>query len=252
MTARRPALRRRPRVRAVLLVAYAATAGALLAGASSPVPGGSGGSGAGVLGRPVSAASALPPVVDPAADPAAAAGAAAGADQGAADPGAVPPAALGRAVPADPPFRPSLLVLPGGVRAPVVDVGLHPDGSLAIPDDPATVGRWDGGALAGDAFGGVVLAGHVDSARYGLGVMARLKALRTGDGVELRAADRVLRYRVTARRSVPQAELGGATDAFRQDVAPRLVLITCGGAFDPARHRYQDNLLVYADPVPGG
>ena len=240
MTASRPADRRRPRWRGALLAAYAAVTGGLLAGASQPGP--SLPPGPAVLGRPVSAASALPPAaVQPP-------GTAPGTDPGA----SIPPAALERAVPAASPFRPSLLVLPGGVTAPVVDVGLHLDGSLAIPDDPGTVGRWDGGALADDAFGGVVLAGHVDSARYGLGVMARLKGLRAGDVVELRTADRVLRYRVTGRRSVPQAELGDATDAFRQDVAPRLVLITCGGAFDPARHRYQDNLLVYADPVPGG
>jgi hypothetical protein len=161
----------------------------------------------------------------------------------------IPAAIVGRATAAAAAFEPTLLVLPGGRTAPILDSGVHSDGSLVIPDDPATVGWWDGGALAGDAFGSVVVAGHVDSARYGVGVMAQLKTLRTGDVVELRARGHSQRYRVTVRNELPQAELAARTDAFRQDIRPRLVLITCGGAFDPNRHRYQDNLIIFADPT---
>jgi len=31
--------------------------------------------------------------------------------------------------------------------------------------------------------------------------------------------------------------------------APRLVLITCGGRFDPVARSYEDNIVVYAEPV---
>jgi sortase (surface protein transpeptidase) len=103
--------------------------------------------------------------------------------------------------------------------------------------------------LAGDAFGSVVIAGHVDSAKHGLGVMAQLGKVRKGQVVELRSGGRRLRYQVTARMSLPQAQLAARADAFRQNVPPRLVLITCGGAFDSVRHRYQDNLIVYARPM---
>jgi hypothetical protein len=168
---------------------------------------------------------------------------------GARNSGAVPSARLARGTQAGNPFRPELLVLPDGAKASVTSSGLHPDGSLVIPDDPAVVGWWNGGALSGDAFGGVVLAGHVDSARYGLGAMAQLRTLKAGQIVELRAGTRRMQYRVTTRTSLPQAELAARTDAFRQDIPPRLVLITCGGAFDPVRHRYQDNLIIYARPV---
>ena len=197
----------------------------------------------GTLGRPVSAAPVVPPAT----------GAAAGRLPGARPdvaPGPVPSANVARVAPARTPFRPLVLALPGGSTAPVLDSGLHADGSLVIPDDPATVGWWDGGALAGDAFGSVVVAGHVDSARFGLGVMAQLKTLRVGQVVELRAGTRRVRYRISARVSLPQAELAARSDVFRQDIAPRLVLITCGGAFDPVRHRYQDNLILYASPLP--
>jgi hypothetical protein len=165
------------------------------------------------------------------------------------DAAAVPSANVGRVTEAAAPFRPALLALPGGRSATVLDSGVHTDGSLVIPDDPSTVGWWNGGALAGDAFGSVVVAGHVDSARYGLGAMAQLKTLKAGDVVELRTAGHSQRYRVSVRKELPQAELAGRTDAFRQDIPPRLVLITCGGAFNPDRHRYQDNLIIFADPV---
>jgi hypothetical protein len=169
--------------------------------------------------------------------------------RGRAVPSAVPSAQVGKGTAAGSPFRPTTLSLPGGPTAPVIASGVHQDGSLVIPDDPSTVGWWTGGALAGDPFGGVVLAGHVDSARYGLGVMARLKTLAVGQLVELRAGPLRMKYRVTVRREYPQAELVARSDAFRQDVPHRLVLITCGGAFDPVRHRYQDNVIIFADPL---
>lgn len=173
----------------------------------------------------------------------------AGAVQTAGPSSPVPSARVGRGTVAGSPFRPAQLMLPGGANATVRSSGVHPDGSLVIPEDPAIVGWWNGGALAGDAFGSVVIAGHVDSARYGLGVMAQLRTLTTGQIVELRAGARRQRYRVASRQSLPQAELAARTDAFRQDIPPRLVLITCGGAFDPVRHRYQDNIVIMAQPV---
>ncbi|MDQ1287521.1 MAG: hypothetical protein QG622_1086 [Actinomycetota bacterium] len=127
---------------------------------------------------------------------------------------------------------------------------MHPDGSLVIPDDPAVVGWWNGGARAGDAFGSVVVAGHVDSARFGIGAMVELATVRSGEVVELRGDGRRRRYRVTGRRFLPQADLANRTEVFRQDVPPRLVLITCGGRFDPVRHRYEDNVVVTAEPMP--
>jgi len=147
------------------------------------------------------------------------------------------------------PFRPTGLVLPGGTTAAVEAVGVHADGALVVPENPARVGWWNGGALAGEAFGSVVIAGHVDSRRYGLGALARLKSVRRGEVVTVTAGERSLRYRVVSTTRISQARLAGDVEFFRQDVPPRLVLITCGGAFDPRRHRYQDNLVIMAEPV---
>ena len=59
------------------------------------------------------------------------------------------------------PFVPERLVLWNGRTAPVLQSGVRADGSLVIPDDPGTVGWWTGGSQAGEAYGHVVVAGHL-------------------------------------------------------------------------------------------
>jgi hypothetical protein len=146
-------------------------------------------------------------------------------------------------------FRPTRLVLPGGRSAPVAAVGLHDDGSLVIPGDPRTVGWWSGGAQAGDRFGSVVVAGHIDTESRGMGVLAVLPTLRARQVVELAAGRRSIRYTVVSARLVPQAQLSRLGSLFRTTGDPQLVLVTCGGTFDPVRHRYADNYVVVARPA---
>ena len=142
---------------------------------------------------------------------------------------------------------PVSLELPG-VVAPVVPVGTGPDGALKVPDPPQTVGWWAPGALAGSGTGTVVVAGHVDSRLAGVGVLAVLPRLGPGDPVVLRGADgRGVDYRVAARREFGKAAL--PPDTFARTGPPRLVLITCGGRFDPVARSYEDNIVVYAEPV---
>jgi hypothetical protein len=192
----------------------------------------------GALGRPVAPAPVLP------AD-GSAAGSGAGPPQS-----VVPSASVGRELPARPAvFAPTRVVLPDGSAAPVVPVGLHPDGALVIPEDVRTVGWWTGGSEAGEAFGSVVVAGHVDSAAQGIGVFAALRRLTPGQVVELEGDARALRYRITSATQVPQAEISSRAGIFSVDGEPRLVLVTCGGPFDRERHRYQDNLVVVATPL---
>ncbi|MFL6093045.1 class F sortase, partial [Corynebacterium durum] len=162
-----------------------------------------------------------------------------------------PTAAVGPTYGATPaPFRPTRLVLPDGQSASVSAVGLHSDGSLVIPGDPRVVGWWTGGSMAGETFGNVVVAGHVDSASRGIGVLAALPGLHTGQVVKLTGGRRSARYRIVSARLVPQAQLSEAGGLFRTDGDARLVLITCGGPFDPVRHRYADNYVVVAQPLP--
>jgi hypothetical protein len=147
------------------------------------------------------------------------------------------------------PFVPTTIVLPSGHTAPVSPSGVLPDGSLVIPDRPDQVGWWDGGARAGDALGSLVIAGHVDSRTFGLGILAELKWVKAGSVIEVRAGSERQRYQVYQAVQVSQQSLATDDEFFRQDGPHRLVVITCGGPFDRSRHRYLDNYIVLARPI---
>jgi hypothetical protein len=172
---------------------------------------------------------------------------------GSADAGVVPTAAAVPAAAAVPNSAagtvPVAVALPDrSVSAPVVPTGTTPDGALVVPDPPTTVGWWSPGALAGATSGTTVLAGHVDSAAAGLGAFAVLRQVGVGERVELHGADgRTLAYRVVARRQLDKADL--PADLFARGGPSRLVLITCGGRFDRTTRHYNDNVIVYTEPV---
>ena len=135
-----------------------------------------------------------------------------------------------------------------GVDAPVVPVGVAADGALGIPTRPSVVGWWAGGSSPGRSGGATVLVGHVDSAATGPGALFRLEAIRPGAVVTVAAAGRTWRYVVQAVRAYPKATLPAAS-VFGQEVAPRLVIVTCGGPFDAATGHYLDNIVVWAVPA---
>ncbi len=148
------------------------------------------------------------------------------------------------------PARPVLMELPSlDLAARIAPVSVAAGGNLRVPEDPAVLGWWRSGARPGDDRGSIVIDGHVDSATQGLGTFARLQELELGDPVLTEsAAGKVRRYWVTGRRQYPKATLP-ADDVFSQDVQERLVLITCGGRFDPG-DGYADNVVVFAVPGP--
>jgi hypothetical protein len=145
-------------------------------------------------------------------------------------------------------FVPDEVALPGGISTSVLPATTV-DGQLQVPVRARYVGWWDGGAEAGDPFGSTVLAGHVDSKAEGLGFFARLLGVRRGEVVVLRGDGHTASYRVVAISSVRKDALVTTSGAFDQTVEHRLVLITCTGAYDPARGGYEDNLVVTALPV---
>ena len=135
------------------------------------------------------------------------------------------------------------------LRAATRPAGLAPDNrSLNLPPSARAVVWWAYGATPGAKNGTVLLAGHV-SWNGRAGVLAGLGKLRIGDQITVRRADGALvRYDVTGRRRVPKMSLA-QLGLFATAGAPRLVLVTCGGAFDPARHSYEDNVVVQARPA---
>jgi hypothetical protein len=149
------------------------------------------------------------------------------------------------------PRRPPVaLTLPGRASAQVIPEEVT-DGRLDLPASVSTIGWWSGGAALGEPRGSIVLAGHVDSAAQGLGYFAALRDLQPGDRVEVRGSDgQAWWFAVTGRRSYSKAR-GLPGPVFDQSVTTRLVLITCTGRFNRSRHSYEDNLVVFAVPVPG-
>lgn len=131
-----------------------------------------------------------------------------------------------------------------GVTSGLVDLGLNPDRTLQVPEDPAVAGWYVGASRPGEP-GPVVVVGHVDS-RTGPGVFARLLELAPGDRVELELADgERAAYEVTRLRQVPK-DVFPTGEVYGAVPGDELRLITCGGAFDRAQRSYRDNVVVSA------
>ncbi|MER5893339.1 class F sortase [Streptomyces sp. NPDC001876] len=135
-----------------------------------------------------------------------------------------------------------------GLDARVRPVGVTEDGALAVPSNPAVAGWYRFGPAPGGSRGSSVLVGHVDSDTGDLGEFAALYDVKPGDRVEVRRADaEPVRYRVTARATVPKDDLPSTT--FRRDGSPVLTLVTCAPPFIPDEGGYQANLVVTAEPL---
>ncbi|KQX64388.1 hypothetical protein ASD06_09395 [Angustibacter sp. Root456] len=153
-------------------------------------------------------------------------------------------------------FTPARIVMSRpAVDARIQPVDVLPDGNLVIPEDVRTVGWWRSGAAPGSPVGTVVLAGHVDSASAGPGALFHLDDAPVGSRITL-SGDRIDTsgtassqvYEVVGRRRYAKAALPAAS-LFAQGRTPRLVVITCGGDFDPVTRHYTDNVVVFAEPV---
>ena len=147
--------------------------------------------------------------------------------------------------------RPVMLALPSvDVRAPVIAVGVS-KGNLQVPDDPGQVGWWASSAGAGADKGSVIMDGHVDTASGGPGALYSMGIgkLHRGDRLVVTTMQgRKVNYRIYAQ-SVYVKAAGLPADIFAASHEHRLVLITCGGAFDSAGRTYADNVVVYARPA---
>ncbi len=147
------------------------------------------------------------------------------------------------------PFVPTSIRLPSGRLAPIQKSGVHKDGVLDIPQNPDRVGWWTGGAEAGEPYGSTVLAGHVDSASFGLGFLSEMLKMQPGQELKLANGKYGQRYVVQSIQKIPKAKLAAGSTLFDQELKHRLVMITCGGPFDRATHRYRDNVVLVASPV---
>ena len=149
----------------------------------------------------------------------------------------------------DPPVGPARLRVPSlAIDAPLIDLGLGPDGEISVPpySAPGEAGWFAGSVAPGDP-GTAVIIGHVDT-REGPAVFWNLSALRPGDRIDVQGRDgRIATFtvdRVTefSRAHFPAEQVYGPLPG-----APaQLRLITCGGPYDHRRGQYTGNTVVFA------
>jgi hypothetical protein len=172
---------------------------------------------------------------------------------------AQPPAAFSSAVPQQdatiPPVAPTaaaparLSINWADVTAPVQPEGVDDQGAMSLPDNPAIAGWYRYGATPSSPQGTIVLAAHVDAVGYGVGPFAHLRDVPDGRIVTLTdTAGGVTQWRIDSvslleKRGLPWEQV------FRTDGDRRLVLVTCGGAFNESTRHYDSNLLITAIPV---
>jgi hypothetical protein len=136
-----------------------------------------------------------------------------------------------------------------GIDAPISPVGIDlRHGILAIPGSLRRLGWWSDGRAPTASTGAVLVAGHVDGAHSRVGAFFSLRLAHVGDAVDVTTANEAVhRYTVTSIRRYPKSRL--PLDIYSRGGPPRLVLVTCGGRFDPVSGHYPDNIVVTARPV---
>ncbi|MEJ7801173.1 MAG: class F sortase [Ilumatobacter sp.] len=132
------------------------------------------------------------------------------------------------------------------LESPVRAVGIEEDGELEVPDE-TEVGWYEYGSAPG-LPGSTVLAAHVSWNRT-IGPFHDLGTLEPGAQVDVIAHDGTTRvYEVVERAIYDKDEL--PTDRiWRTTGDETLVLITCGGSYNPDIRRYRQNIVVYAVPI---
>ena len=156
---------------------------------------------------------------------------------------------------------------PEGVTAPISADPLTPRGDLFVPPDPRTVSWAQEDAAPGAGRGTAILVGHVNYVVDGRVVRGALSDLaeyandHVGRTFTVVLADgRELTYRITGGEQYDKDELAAQPQLRRvlydQESAfgpepgtGRLVLVSCGGAFDVGSGNYEDDIFLSALPV---
>jgi LPXTG-site transpeptidase (sortase) family protein len=141
-----------------------------------------------------------------------------------------------------------LLVPSLGIDAPIVTMGIDPDGTMQSPSNPTDVAWYNFSARPGERSN-VVMAGHLDYVNYGPAVFYRIREARPGEEVQLVLIDgtvasyRVLDVTTYDEATAPVLDIVGPTDG------ELVTLITCGGSFDPLAREYDKRVVLRAERV---
>ena len=129
---------------------------------------------------------------------------------------------------------------------PVRAVGVEEDGQLEVPDE-TEVGWYQYGSAPG-LPGATVLAAHVSWNRK-IGPFHQLGNLEPGAQVDVVADDGSTRVYEVVERTIYDKDELPRDRIWTTTGDETLVLITCGGSYNPEIRRYRQNIVVYAVPV---
>lgn len=132
---------------------------------------------------------------------------------------------------------------------PVEPQGLDARGQMALPVSPFVAGWYQFASAPASESGSTVIASHVDALGEGLGPFSRLRTVAVGTEVSVRDSAGITHvYRVTGIERIDK-QVVPWNDYFSNAGTPRLVLVTCGGEYDPSVGSYDDNYIVTAEKV---
>jgi hypothetical protein len=136
----------------------------------------------------------------------------------------------------------------GGVSAPVIPLGLQPNGKLEVPKDFSAAGWREAGPEPGER-GAAMITAHVDS-KSGPAAFYGLRRVRPGDDIEVRRSDGSGVTFVAERIEAVPKDAFPTRRVYGKTRLPTLRLVTCGGSFDASVGHYRDNVIVYATRKP--
>ncbi len=146
-------------------------------------------------------------------------------------------------------IAPTRIVVQGlEIDMPVAAYGLESDGSMALPDESVTAAWYRYGGVPGDGGRASLIAAHVASEVGGRGQFSYLRDVQVGEEVTVTLSDGSEKvFLVTRLEQISKQTVD--FDAISQDSAGMLILVTCGGSWNPSIRHYDDNVVVWATPT---
>ncbi|MFE9636878.1 class F sortase [Streptomyces sp. NPDC006463] len=150
-----------------------------------------------------------------------------------------------RAEPALARSEPQKITIPSlGLSSSLETLRQNADGTMQTPKDPALAGWYEPGPTPGSQ-GPAVIAGHV-TWNGASAVFEKLKTMKAGDTIKVTRQDsKTVTFTVDRVAEYPKAEFP-TLEVYKNLDHAGLRLVTCGGDFDPKKHYYDSNVVVFA------
>ena len=131
----------------------------------------------------------------------------------------------------------------------IEEVGLTPDGNMAVPNNYTNVGWFKQGPKIGQP-GTAVLAGHLNRGKDKPAVFWDLQKLKAGDYIYIADDTKPKqRFRVTAIQNYDVAD-APLDKIYTSKEGAKLNLITCSGKWDKNLKDYTKRLVVFTELAP--